>query len=171
MIYLRSFAASPHEGHSIARWAPSWFGGDRYALRFLGARGVDGQPLRHLEPEEFRTKYYEYLAMIKKHVVGWLRQLEPDIDLTLCCWCTPERQKGYPTLYCHRILLGHIIEEYRSDVPVKYMDGAENPVWTDSKAPGALKLAGFSLPADYDYRSDWSIHYTFGGLEDNYAQR
>jgi len=135
-VYLSSFFGGG-EGprFSVARWAPHKFSGDHRTLSFLGAYGRNGRALQHLGPEQFRDEYYSYLvtqAFGELHI--WLLSLRPDKDLTLCCWCVPSRQAQYPTLYCHRILIGHIIEEYRPDIPVVYTDGAENPVWTDNCA-------------------------------------
>jgi hypothetical protein len=71
-------------------------------------------------------------------VAAWLSSLSPAQPTILCCWCTPKRQRAYPRLFCHRILIGHLIEAYRPDVPVYYEDGAEKPVWTDNIAAGVL---------------------------------
>ena len=130
MIYLRSFYNSP-TGFSVARWATSWWLGDRVSLAFLGARAPNGSALMHLEPEDFRKQYYDYLKSINNRVSEWLATLDPQVDINLCCWCNMERQKKYTTLYCHRILIGCVIAAYRPDIPVVFMDGAENPVWKD----------------------------------------
>ena len=137
-VHLRSFASASTESFSIARWAPRWYRGDRRTLAFLGAFGPDRQPLKDLPPEEFRLRYYEYLRSIRGRVSEWVSSLSLAERLVLCCWCTQERQKAYPRLFCHRILVGHVIECYRPDVRVFYEDGAENPVWLDNKALGVL---------------------------------
>ena len=132
MIYLSSFFG-PGKGprYSIARWAPDSFTGDKHTLSFLGARDSSGQPLRHLDPETFRQRYLTYLASeeIWPQLVIWSETLDADYDRTLCCWCTPGRQRGYPKLYCHRILLGHVLMKLRPDVPLIFTDGAERPLW------------------------------------------
>lgn len=129
MIYLTSFFG-PGEGPriSIVRWAPKGFTGDRETLAWLGARDRFGHPLRHLEPGVFMRRYYEYLETQVEKLLAWLESLD-DSDKCLCCWCTPERQPCHPTLYCHRILVGYVIEEARPDLPLAYVGGAENPVW------------------------------------------
>ena len=131
MIYLSSFFG-PGQGprYSIARWSPKGFQGDHTTLAWLGARGPDGAPLRHLPPETFLNRYYRYhLDRQFDRLYTWLNSLDPAEDVTLCCWCTPKRQHPHSRLYCHRILIGYIIEDHRLDVPVAYLDGAENPVW------------------------------------------
>ena len=141
-VHLRSFSTGGADSHSIARWAPRWYKGDRRTLAFLGARDSSGEPLKDLEPEEFRDRYYEYLWTIRGNVAHWLSGLRASERLVLCCWCTQERQKAYPRLFCHRILVGHLIEVYRPDVRVFYEDGAEKSVWLDNKAarvaPGVI---------------------------------
>jgi len=91
-----------------------------------------------LPPEEFRRRYYEYLRSIRGRVSDWLSNLSDNERTILCCWCTPERQQGHPRLFCHRILVSHVVEVYRPDLSLFYEDGAENPVWLDNKAAGLL---------------------------------
>ncbi len=131
MIYLSSFFG-PGRGprFSIARWAPTVWSGDRHTLAWLGARDAEGAPLRHLSPDLFRVRYMGYLLLTKyEELAAWLNSLDPEKDMTLCCWCTLERQRPHPKLFCHRILVGYLIEEYRPDVPVSYVGGAQQPVW------------------------------------------
>ena len=140
MIYLSSFFG-PGQGprYSIARWAPRTFTGNHDTLSWLGARGLDGHALRHLPPEDFKVRYYRYLLTRFDQLYAWLDSLDPSQDMTLCCWCTPARQHPHPQLYCHRILVGYVIEERRPDIPVAYVGGAENPIWP---RPEVMRSAG-----------------------------
>jgi len=137
-VHLRSFSTAPPESYSIARWAPQWYRGDRKSLAFMGAVDSQRRPIKDVPPEGFRRLYYEYVRSIQQQVAAWLSSLSPVQPTILCCWCTPKRQRAYPRLFCHRILIGHLIEAYRPDVPVYYEDGAEKPVWTDNIAAGVL---------------------------------
>jgi len=132
MIYLSSFFG-PGKGprYSIARWAPDSFTGDKRTLSFLGARDTQGNALRHLDPDTFRARYLDYLASeeVWTRLTAWADTLDPAVDLTLCCWCTTARQQPHTKLYCHRVLLGHVLMKLRPDVPLIFTDGAERPLW------------------------------------------
>ena len=119
--------------YSIARWQPKNMGRNFPEIQELSARDSNGNPLRHLSPEEFREKYEDRLAgiggitlhkLLERHLAD-----APEEDIVLLCWCNPDRQKEYSKLFCHRILVGYWIEEHYPEIGVIYADGADNPVW------------------------------------------
>lgn len=118
---------------SIARWQPRNMGRKWPELPLLAARDVLGNPLRHLEPGISRRLYEERLNL--PPVEYLLKQLVREYfslvgeDFALLCWCNPDRQKKYPKLYCHRILVGYKLEKMFPWLQIDYRDGAENPIW------------------------------------------
>lgn len=112
--------------YSVARWNPS----DARTIPRLEylAPVWAGQPMRHLTPEEFRTKYELILERVSPKFLEFIKEFDGK-ELVLLCWCNPTRQRGYSKLYCHRILIGYEVEKQLPAVEVVYADGAENPIW------------------------------------------
>ncbi|SMB96816.1 hypothetical protein SAMN00808754_1668 [Thermanaeromonas toyohensis ToBE] len=136
MVYLQSFFSEPRATpYSVARWQPR---GYRYPeLRVLAPLLPDGRPIKRVSPDKYLDLYAGALASrwqdVKK-TVSWLKK----VDAALCCWCNPERQKGYEKLFCHTILIGFLLEE--AGVPVVYLDGREKPVWDEADRARFLKI-------------------------------
>ena len=115
---------------SIARWQPR--GGPRYpTLWFLAPFREDRTPIKMMPPEEYRSQYLQHVLFgpNREQINRWLARLDKDEDITLLCWCNEERQKYYPKLFCHSILVGYLIQERRPDIEVVFADGREKPVW------------------------------------------
>jgi hypothetical protein len=117
---------------SIARWQPNGF--NLPTIRALAPiYPFNGQPIRHLPPDEYRIDYTNYVLNSqsgKDTMEQIVNSLEPDTPLVMCCWCSPQRQEEYPKLMCHRILVGYYIEKHYPGIKVRYEGGAENPVWS-----------------------------------------
>jgi hypothetical protein len=84
-----------------------------------------------MPPEEYRLEYIKHVLFgpNKDRINQFLARLRPDEDITLLCWCNFERQRAYPKLMCHTILIGYLIQERRPDIEVLFLDGREHPVW------------------------------------------
>lgn len=136
MVYLQSFFSKPRaKPYSVARWQPRGY--NYPELRVFAPLLTDGQPIRKVPPDVYLELYAEALASrwgeVKK-AVSWLR----NADAALCCWCNPQRQKGYERLFCHTILIGFLLEE--AGVTVAYLDGRERPVWGENDRTRFLDL-------------------------------
>lgn len=114
---------------SVARWQPIK---NQYPeIKFLAPFGLE-----HLPPERYRNMYCRQLAIHRAEFLGWLNSLtEP--QASLLCWCNPDRQKSYPQLMCHTILIGYEIESlfhlgfFNPDsLQTVYADGRDKPVWS-----------------------------------------
>lgn len=128
-IVLTSFRDAknwPGTKYSIARFQPY----DMHYMKFPlpVAPILDGRPLRHLTPEQYKPLYESILNTYESLLVRYFAESN-EKQLVLLCWCNPDRQKGHNKLYCHRILLGYWIEKHFPNFSVIYADGAENPVW------------------------------------------
>ena len=114
--------------YSIARWKPGWFPHPTFPVPL--APFHKGKAMKHLAPDEYRTKYEEILERERWNLIDYLSSpARQDLQLVLVCWCNLARQEGYDKLFCHRILVGYWIERNLPDIEVVYADGAENPVW------------------------------------------
>lgn len=134
-VVLCSFAnAEKHARglrYSVARWQPR---GDHCAtLWYFAPFRDDGTPIVMMPPEEYRKEYLKHVLLgpPRDRINRFLDRLGPEEDITLMCWCNAERQKGYPKLMCHTILIGHLIRLRRPDVEVVFADGREKPVWDE----------------------------------------
>lgn len=106
MIYLQSFFSSPRaEAFSVARWQPRGFSYPE--IRCLAPFDADGRPIRGLSPERYLEVYAVALASRWPEIRRALEYLKRR-DVSLLCWCNPERQRGYPKLFCHTILVGFL---------------------------------------------------------------
>lgn len=131
-ITLTSFRDSKnHKGEkfSIARWQPQGY--YYHTITYLSPiNPFNGKPMVHLEPNYFRDLYEKILNLYQPQILhqltGYLVKYQ---NLVLCCWCHPDRQKQYPTLYCHSILLGYWLEEQFPGIPILYHDGRDRPLW------------------------------------------
>lgn len=111
---------------SVARWQPGYIG--RPELPWLAPFDVEtGRPLVHLMPAAYRLKYEAVLDLAESKLRAILSA--PGERTTFCCWCHPDRQRGYPSLYCHTILIGYRVERLLPNIHVVYADGRDNPVW------------------------------------------
>ncbi|MEW6226517.1 MAG: hypothetical protein AB1700_00250 [Bacillota bacterium] len=139
MVYLQSFFSEPKaEPYSVARWQPKGY--DYPCIQVLAPFDECSWPIRKVPQDEYLELYAAGLRSRRLEVelaVGFLR----DRDATLCCWCSPERQKGYPKLFCHTVLIGFLLES--RGVPVCYLDGREKPVWDGEDKEKFLSLVGF----------------------------
>ena len=134
-VILCSFANA--DGHargarySTARWQPR--GCSYPTLWFFAPFREDGSPIKMMPPEEYRLEYIKHVLFgpRRDQINRWLARLRADEDVTLMCWCNAGRQRGYPKLMCHTILIGYLIRLRRPDVEVVFADGRENPVWDD----------------------------------------
>jgi hypothetical protein len=116
------------EPYSVARWQPNGF--TLKELPFLAATGAKGEKLllrNFSDPvqgyaEALRAGYSERWTAIKQ----WLDSLEPEKDITLCCWCphssqTRRQLERFGTFCCHTGLIGKMIARHRPDITL-YMD-------------------------------------------------
>lgn len=141
LIYLQSFFSSPRaEAFSVARWQPRGFSYPE--IRCLAPFDADGRPIRGLPPERYLEAYAVALASRWPEVRRALEHFKRR-DVSLLCWCNPKRQRGYPKLFCHTILIGFLAERF--GLPVMYLDGRENPVWNEEDKHRFLRLVGFNL--------------------------
>lgn len=138
MVYLQSFFSEPRAApYSVARWQPKGY--DYPSIQALVPFDEYSRPIRKVPPDEYLELYAAGLRSRRLEVelaVGFLR----DRDAALCCWCNPQRQKGYPKLFCHTVLIGFLLESH--GVPVCYLDGRENPVWGQEDKEKFLSLVG-----------------------------
>jgi len=129
-VILTSFRdAANHTGEkfSIARWQPRGF--HIPELRCLAPLDSHNIPIYHLPSDEYRRRYESEVLSSDAAFAQIASNLLSYKDLVLCCWCNPDRQKGYAKLMCHRVLVGYFIEKRLPMVEVVYKDGAENPIW------------------------------------------
>ena len=133
-ILLTSFKKSskfidlptPFEPYSVSRWQPSKY--NYKSLDFLGAYDINGERL-HLKgssPDKYKSQLFEFYTKNWKSVDEWLKSLDNDIHIMLCCWCpysesTKRQLKEYDSFICHTGLIGKIINKFRPDIDV-YMD-------------------------------------------------
>lgn len=128
MIYLQSFF-SPPKGIplSVARWQPKNYPTIEYFQPFDEA----GKPIKGIPPEKYLIKYTKTLIVrAEAQILHRKEAILNGPSCSLCCWCNPQRQKGYKTLFCHTILIGYLLELLIPELKVEYLDGRENPVWS-----------------------------------------
>lgn len=136
-IILTSFRdAKNHEcvKYSIARWQPR---GCTYpALGKLAPFFPTGRPITGLDPEPYRYEYEKNVLNseeAQRQLRGVIDSMNDGDTIALLCWCNLSRQREYPKLMCHRVLVGFWIENNLPGVEVIYLDGADNPVWSNQK--------------------------------------
>jgi hypothetical protein len=66
---------------------------------------------RQITEEEYTAKYHDLMVARWPQVIRWLRSLQSDQDIYLCCW---ER-----TGFCHRYLVAKLIRKFRPDLEVR----------------------------------------------------
>ena len=125
MVYLQSFFSTPMAPPvSVARWQPRGF--HHPEVRCLAPFDAGGRPIRGLAPGQYLEAYAAALASRWPEAFRTLNSFRYR-DVSLLCWCNPERQRAYPRLFCHTVLIG-FLAEYMG-LPVVYLDGRENLVW------------------------------------------
>lgn len=116
--------------YSVARWQPPRH--HFITLQDLAARDELGSPLTHIEPAEFMPRYFARLDRYGRDVITRIAEpADTPLTTTLLCWCNPLRQRQWPHLYCHTILIGWWIEKYHPHVDIVYMDGREHDWFGD----------------------------------------
>lgn len=71
--------------------------------------------------ERYKKEYIKKLASHDKWLKSWLKSLDNETDIMLCCWCphsrsTQRQLKEYNTFACHTSLIGKLVNKYRPDV-------------------------------------------------------
>ncbi len=114
------------ELYSVSRWQPKGYFYD--VLEFLGAYDKHGKRLRlrgrseDVNPiGEYKKEWLEYITKNWENVDKWLKGLDNDVDIMLCCWCpyskaTKNQMRIYNTFVCHTGLIGRLINKYRPDI-------------------------------------------------------
>jgi hypothetical protein len=70
--------------------------------------------------QRYKDGYARLLRGRQAAVTSWLKQLTPEHDLTLICFCTREWKVGgrLRPRFCHRQLVASVIGKWRPDVPL-----------------------------------------------------
>jgi hypothetical protein len=136
MIYLKSFFSPTPVNTtacSIARWQPN--GMNLPVIEELKPI-LEGKEIKRIPPYLYMKKYIQVLVREHERLMKMYDNMTGEKgagrDFAFCCWCTPSRQQQYDKLFCHTILLGYHAEEF-SDIPVKYLDGRDNPIWSKAE--------------------------------------
>ena len=111
MIYTASFfAPSHHHGAvtSISLKAPNQFSSPPSLELFKPTWTLLKDWKRSPDEERYIAEYRSLMKERWVGVSGWLKDLDPNIDQTLCCW-EPAGD------FCHRNLVGLMVQRYRPE--------------------------------------------------------
>lgn len=115
---------------SVARRQPKGYFHNE--LPFLFAYDIDEKPLglRNYEKQgnlfDYKMDYLDYLTKNAFAVDEWLKSLDSNVDIMLCCWCphsrsTKRQLKEHLTFACHTGIIGQMINYRRPDIQL-YLD-------------------------------------------------
>ena len=133
-LYLASFFGScvklgrqRIKRYSVARWQPNLFFLE--TLPYLAP--TPAVAYKGLDLVGYRKLYDTTMKMNGSYqkAVDLLLAEDTPKGIAFLCWCNPERQKEYPGLKCHTILIGYEMERRLPNLKVHYLDGRDRPVW------------------------------------------
>jgi len=154
-VILTSFRESdnilkilPHaEAFSVARWQPKGYYYN--ALENLGAYDVNGNRLflrnRTGNPlDGYKKDWLEYIAKNITWVDKWLKSLDNNKDIVLCCWCpysqsTKKQIADHLTFACHTGIIGKMINKFRPDIQI-YLDKDRHERLVEEWKPSDYKV-------------------------------
>jgi hypothetical protein len=110
-LRLSSWSAAPR-GVSISLSVPAWASpaGSVPCLAPTWAM-VRGYNAARLSQADYVDQYRDLLAERWADVQVWLDSLDPEQDVTLCCW----EPAGH---FCHRQLVALLVRRHRPDIDV-----------------------------------------------------
>lgn len=131
-VLLTSFGVSKYLDkswtcYSIARRQPKGFAYP--TLSFLAPRDSHGRSLllrlfKKNPASSYRRAYFDQIERRKDRVRDWFREIDPNENIALCCWCGMSQNKSRDQVYshgtfvCHTMLVGQLLTKNRPKIQV-----------------------------------------------------
>ncbi len=130
--------------YSVSRFQPAGY--NYNTLEFLGAFNINGNKLtlKGSSIAQYKYSLFEYYVSNMNIIQLWLKTLDIDTDIMLCCWCpysnnTKNQIKEFGTFVCHTGLIGKLINKYRPDIEI-LLDNDRHKLLINEYKPNKYKV-------------------------------